>query len=258
MLILISPAKKLDFDTDSITEQFTYPEFLSESQELIDILRGYSSSDISKLMKLSNNLADLNMQRYQEWSQPFHPQNAKASILAFKGDVYAGINADTFTEDNLNFAQQHLRILSGLYGLLKPLDLMQPYRLEMGTRLKNGRGSNLYEFWGEIITQAINDALLSSGTDTIINLASNEYFKSVKPKLLNGHLITPQFKEEKENEFKMIGIYAKRARGLMSRYIIENEITDVAQIKSFNWENYQFNPEQSSEKYWTFTRLSTK
>lgn len=254
MLILISPAKKLDFDTAPITERFTQCEFLSEAQELIDTAKQLSKDDIAKLMHLSDNLAQLNVDRYQSWSQPFTPQNAKPALLAFKGDVYAGMNADTFTEANLNFSQQHLRMLSGLYGLLRPLDLMQPYRLEMGTRLANPRGKNLYEFWGSQITNAVNKALAESGSDTLVNLASNEYFKSIKTQQLDGQLITPQFKEYKDGAYKIIGIYAKRARGLMSRYIIENEIIDVQGIKAFDWEGYAYCEELSSELQWVFTR----
>lgn len=258
MLILISPAKKLDFETAPITERYTQPEFLDDAQELIDVAKGYSVEDLAKLMHLSDKLAQLNVDRYQSWSRPFKPQNAKPALLAFKGDVYAGMNADTFTETNLDFAQSHLRMLSGLYGLLRPLDLMQPYRLEMGTRMENPRGKNLYEFWGMQITEAVNQALSESGGEAIINLASTEYFKSVKPKSLNGTLITPQFKEEKDGNFKMIGIFAKRARGLMSRYIIENELIDPEAIKAFDWEGYCYNSELSSGSNWVFTRSSLK
>ncbi len=254
MLILISPAKKLDFATAPISDRFTQCEFLADAQQLIDTLKPLGQGEIAKLMHLSDNLAKLNVERYQHWSQPFTPQNAKAAILAFKGDVYAGMNADTFTEANLDFAQRHLRILSGLYGLLRPLDLMQPYRLEMGTRLDNPRGKNLYEFWGEKITQAVNQAALAAGGTGIINLASAEYFKSVKPRQLQVPLITPQFKECKNGEYKIIGIYAKRARGLMSRYIIDNELTAAEALKTFTWEGYAYNEALSSEAEWVFTR----
>lgn len=258
MLILISPAKKLDYDTAPITDDYTTPDFLDDSAELIEQLRRCSVEDIRELMKLSENLAELNVKRYQDWSRPFTPQNAKQALLAFKGDVYVGLNADTLSAANLDFAQRHLRILSGLYGLLRPLDLMQAYRLEMGTRFENQRGKNLYEFWDTRITKAANDALAANGGDSVINLASGEYFKSIKPKQLDGRLITPQFKEEKDGRYKMIGIFAKRARGLMSRYIIENELRDAEAIKGFNWENYQFNTELSSDNEWVFTRPSAK
>ena len=257
MLILISPAKKLDFDTAPITDRFTQCDFLSDAQVLINTAKQLSKDEIAKLMHLSDKLAELNVHRYQRWSQPFTPQNAKAALLAFKGDVYAGMNADTFTSANLDFAQQHLRMLSGLYGLLRPLDLIQPYRLEMGTHIANPRGKNLYEFWGILITEAVNEALTHSGSNTLINLASNEYFKSVKAKQLKGQVITPQFKEYKDGSYKMIGIYAKRARGLMSRYIIENELVDVQCIKDFNWEGYSYNEEQSNDVQWVFTRHSS-
>lgn len=254
MLILISPAKKLDFETAPITDRHTQCAFLDDAQELINTVKQLSQTEIAKLMHLSDNLAELNVQRYQDWSLPFNPQNAKAALLAFKGDVYAGMNADTFTEANLSFAQQHLRMLSGLYGLLRPLDLMQPYRLEMGTRLSNPKGKNLYEFWGEKITDAVNQAVSESGSDMLLNLASNEYFKSVKTKQLNGQLITPQFKEYKDGDYKVIGIYAKRARGLMSRYIIENELIDAQGIKAFDWEGYSYNKALSDDANWVFTR----
>jgi hypothetical protein len=254
MLILISPAKKLDFDTAPITDRFTQCDFLGDAQTLINTAKQLSKDEIAKLMHLSDKLAQLNVDRYQSWRQPFTPQNAKPALLAFKGDVYAGMNADTFTEANLDFAQQHLRMLSGLYGLLRPLDLIQPYRLEMGTRLANPRGKNLYEFWGMQITTAVNKAVVPSGSDTLINLASNEYFKSVKTQQTNGQLITPQFKEYKDGAYKIIGIYAKRARGLMSRYIIENELIDAQDIKAFDWEGYAYNPELSTEHHWVFTR----
>lgn len=254
MLILISPAKKLDFDTAPITEDYTQCGFLDDAQELINTAKQLSKDDIAQLMHLSDKLAELNVDRYQQWSQPFKPQNAKPALLAFKGDVYAGMNADTFTQANLDFSQQHLRILSGLYGLLRPLDLMQAYRLEMGTRLSNPRGKNLYEFWGDKITTAVNQALGESGSDSLINLASNEYFKSVKTKQLKGQVITAQFKEYKDGDYKMIGIYAKRARGLMSRYIIENEIIEARDIKAFDWEGYRYKPELSGDSNWVFTR----
>lgn len=254
MLIVISPAKKLDFDTAATTESFTQPDFLNDAQALIDVLKGHSKADISKLMKLSDALSELNVERYQTWTQQCTPQSAKQALLAFKGDVYAGMNADTLNEKELAFAQDHLRILSGLYGVLRPLDLMQPYRLEMGTALATERGKNLYEFWGNTITHAVNDALKSSGSDTLINLASAEYFKSVKTKDINGEIIVPQFKDLKDGAYKMIGIYAKRARGLMSRYIIENAITDAQAIQGFNWEGYVFNESLTAGNQWVFTR----
>lgn len=254
MLIVISPAKKLDYDTPVKTQLATHPDFLEHSQQLINTLRNYSALDLAELMHLSMNLANLNFDRYHDWSQNITPDNAKQCLLAFKGDVYAGMDAESFGEQDLAYAQDHLRILSGLYGLLKPMDMMMPYRLEMGTKLENSRGKNLYEFWGEIITNAINDQLKAQGDDVLVNLASNEYFKSVKPKLVNGRIITPQFKERKGDAYKMIGIYAKKARGLMSRYIITNRIEEPEDLKNFDMDGYTFDELQTKGDQWVFTR----
>lgn len=254
MLIVISPAKKLDFENPAQTDVFTNNEHLDDAQLLINTLREKSPEDIGQLMHISESLSTLNHQRYQDWQTPFNLQNAKQALLAFKGDVYAGLNADTFNEHELAFAQKHLRMLSGLYGVLRPLDLMQPYRLEMGTRLNNIRGKTLYEFWGARITDSINAALKESGSDTLINLASQEYFKSVHADSLDGHIITPHFKELKNGKLKVIGIYAKRARGLMSRFIIENKITSVEDIKVFSWDGYRYDHTVSDEKNWIFSR----
>lgn len=254
MLIIISPAKKLDFESIPQTDEFTLPDCLEDSSELIDTLREYSPKQLEKLMHLSSNLAQLNFERYRDWSLPFKPQNAKQSILTFKGDVYAGMNIESFSDDDLNYTQDHLRILSGLYGLLRPLDLMQPYRLEMGTRLENGRGKNLYEFWGTIITDLLNKQLREMGTDTLVNLASNEYYKSVKAKAIEGRIITPVFKEKKDDTYKVIGIYAKKARGMMSAFILKNQLTQAEQIKKFNEAGYAYNPKLSTESDWVFSR----
>ena len=254
MLIVISPAKTLDYETPAKTKVFTAPDYLDYSQQLINRLRNLSSLDISELMKVSTKIADLNFDRYETWKKPFTPKNAKQAILAFKGDVYTGLDAETFKADDFKFAQNHLRVLSGLYGLLRPLDLMQPYRLEMGTKLDTEKGKNLYEFWGSDITQGLNKQLKKIKSDTLINLASNEYFKSVKPKELNATIITPAFKEYKNGEYKMIGIYAKKARGLLSRYIIKNKLSDPEDLKSFNEEGYRFNKTLSKGNNWVFTR----
>ena len=206
-------------------------------------------------MHLSTNLAQLNYDRYKAWHLPFNPQNAKQAILTFKGDVYAGINIESFSDDALDFTQNHLRILSGLYGLMRPLDLMQPYRLEMGTRLENERGKNLYEFWGSQITERLNAQLKAIKSDTLVNLASNEYFKSVKPKEIQGKIITPVFKEKREDgSYKIIGIYAKKARGMMSAYILKNNLEDVEQIKQFTEAGYLYNPKLSTATDWVFCR----
>jgi cytoplasmic iron level regulating protein YaaA (DUF328/UPF0246 family) len=205
-------------------------------------------------MGISDKLGVLNYDRYQEWSTPFTEDNAKQAVLAFNGDVYTGLDANSFKADEFKFAQKHLRILSGLYGLLKPLDLMQPYRLEMGTKFANQRGKDLYQFWGETITEALNKQLKSVKSDVLVNLASNEYFKSVKPKLLNAEVITPVFKDWKGDKYKIISFYAKKARGLMAAYIIKNKLTDVEAIKGFDYEGYCFNEGMSSAKEWVFTR----
>jgi len=254
VLIVVSPAKKLDYETPPTIDKATLPGYLDQSQILIDRLRQYSAIDLAELMHLSMNLAELNFDRYEQWQQQVDDATGKQCVLAFKGDVYQGLDAESFSEDDLEYAQEHLRILSGLYGLLKPLDLMRPYRLEMGTKLQNERGKNLYEFWGTRITDAINEQLKKQGDDVLINLASNEYFKSVKPKLLEGRIITPQFKEKKNGQYKMIGIYAKKARGLLSRYILLNRLDNPEEIKSFDVEGYAFNEALSKGDNWVFTR----
>jgi len=254
MLIVVSPAKKLDYDTPAKTKTKTMPDFLDDSQILIDRLREFSALDIAELMHVSMKIAELNFDRYEGWTSDLNTDNAKQAMFAFKGDVYGGLDADSFSAADIKFAQKHFRMLSGLYGLLRPLDLMYPYRLEMGTRLDNERGKNLYEFWGSTITGAINKQLKATKSDVLINLASNEYFKSVKPKELNGEIITPAFKEYKNGEYKMIGIYAKRARGLLSRYIIQNQLSNPEDIKNFDEEGYKFNKKLSKGNNWVFTR----
>ncbi len=263
MLLLISPAKKLDFESVAQTDLFTLPDFLDKSQELIDTLLPYSTEQLGKMMKISQNLSALNYQRYHDWHTPFNGQNAKQAISTFKGDVYTGMNVESFDNSQLEFAQQHLRILSGLYGLLRPLDLMQPYRLEMGTKLPNNQGKNLYEFWGDNITIAINEQLKNTQSKYVINLASHEYFKSVKTQLLDTPIITPIFKELRidkvnGNHYKIISLLAKRARGMMSAYILKNKITDINKIKNFNEANYAYNEELSEGNNWVFTRDMNK
>jgi cytoplasmic iron level regulating protein YaaA (DUF328/UPF0246 family) len=254
MLIVVSPAKTLDYDTPAKTTVLTQPDYLDKSQELISRLRQLSSLDISELMKVSTKIADLNFDRYESWDKRFTEKNAKQAVLAFKGDVYTGLNAETFSAKDFTFAQQHLRILSGLYGLLRPLDLMQPYRLEMGTKLSTAHGKNLYEFWGSTITEGLNAQLKKIKADTLINLASNEYFKAVKPKELKGEIITPAFKEFKDGDYKMIGIYAKKARGMLSRYIIKHQLSDPQDIKAFDEEGYKFSKKLSQGNTWVFSR----
>ncbi len=259
MLLLISPAKKLDFETISQTEIFTLPDFLEQSQQLINTLLPYSAQQLGKLMNISDKLSELNHQRYKDWHTPFTKQNAKQAISTFKGDVYTGMNIESFSDKQLTFAQQHLRILSGLYGLLRPLDLIQPYRLEMGTRVKNIIGKNLYEFWGETISRAINKQLKDSQSQYLINLASNEYFKSVKPELLDVPVITPVFKElrndkVKGDSYKIISLLAKRARGMMSAFILKNKLSHIEDIKQFNQAGYTYNNKLSTVNDWVFTR----
>ncbi|WP_458024609.1 peroxide stress protein YaaA [Providencia stuartii] len=254
MLITISPAKTLDYESPLATHSFTQPELLNESQQLIEVCRKLSPADISSLMKISDKLAGLNAARFGEWHADFTPENARQAILAFKGDVYTGMQAETFSAQDFEFAQQHLRILSGLYGLLRPLDLMQPYRLEMGTRLKNPRGKDLYEFWGNIITDKLNKALADQGDNVLVNLASDEYFKAVNSQKLDGVIIKPVFLDEKNGKYKVISFYAKKARGLMSRFIIQNKLTKTDQLADFNLEGYQFDESQSKGNELVFTR----
>lgn len=258
MLLVISPAKALDYETPPTTARFSQPDFLDDAAELIDILQKCTPADIAGLMSLSDKLATLNVARYASWSRPFAADNAKQALLAFNGDVYEGLAATTLDEAALAWAQDHLRILSGLYGVLRPLDLMQPYRLEMGTRLSNPRGKDLYAFWGERITAELNrllDGEREAGRDAVlVNLASEEYFKSVKPRLLKGRLVAPVFEDWKDGRYKIISFYAKRARGLMSRYAIENRIDDVEALKGFDNEGYAFAADASDGDTWVFRR----
>ncbi|WP_259782823.1 peroxide stress protein YaaA [Aestuariispira ectoiniformans] len=254
MLVVVSPAKKLNFEDLAPFETHSQPDFLDHSEELIDVARKLTRADLGRLMKISDTLADLNYQRYQAFSQPFDLGNAKQAALAFSGDTYVGLDASSLSEEDFAFAQNHFRILSGLYGLLRPLDLMQPYRLEMGTRLQNDRGSDLYSFWGDIITNAINEALESQQDKTLINCASNEYFKAVRPKKLVGRVITPVFKEIKAGQAKVLGMFAKRARGMMARYVIENRLETPEGIKDFTTGGYQYRPDLSNDSDWVFTR----
>lgn len=252
MLIVISPAKTLDFDTPPPTLQHSQPDFLKDSQQLVEQLRELSPPQLAELMGISHKLADLNFGRYLDWKRPFTKKNAKQALLAFKGDVYTGLQAEDLSLEDLGWAQQHLRILSGLYGVLRPLDLMQPYRLEMGTALGNGRGKDLYAFWGERVTKALNKAL--QGQPVLINLASNEYFKAVRPEALDAEIITPVFKDWKSGKYKIISFFAKKARGMMTRYIIQNRIEDPEAIKGFDMAGYQYNSAMSEGNQWVFVR----
>ncbi|TEW54565.1 peroxide stress protein YaaA [Psychromonas sp. RZ22] len=255
MIVVISPAKTLNFDTPATTTEYSQADLLTESQRLIDRCKQLSMQDVASLMKVSDKIAGLNVARFAQWQTPFSLDNdAKQCLFAFKGDVYTGLDAETLTDKTLQYAQQNLRILSGLYGLLRPLDLMLAYRLEMGTRLDNERGTNLYQFWGELITEKLNLKLQEVGSQYLVNLASNEYFKAVKTKQLNATVITPIFKDQKNGQYKVISFYAKKARGLMARYIMENEITDIELLKAFSVDGYYFVEAASNETNLVFQR----
>lgn len=254
MLIVISPAKSLDFNTPSVTESYTIPEMLGESEKLVGRLKKMSPKQLSNLMGISTNLGELNFQRYQSWHLPFKPENAKQAILAFSGDVYQGLDAGNLSEELLELAQTKLRILSGLYGVLKPLDIIQPYRLEMGTKMKYQRSNDLYAFWKNKITLAVNKAISESGSDVLVSLASNEYFKSIDRKKIKARIVTPEFKDLKNGQYKMISFFAKKARGLMTRFILENDISDVDNLQAFDLEGYHFNPRLSKPETPVFTR----
>lgn len=254
MLAVISPAKTLDFETPPLTEAHSCPDFLDQSQLLINKLRRLSGKKLISLMSISRDLATVNLQRYQAWQPPFTPNNAKQALMAFKGDVYTGFDLAAFREEDFAYAQSHLRILSGLYGLLRPLDLIQPYRLEMGTKLPTRRGKDLYRFWGSIPTQALNNALEESASEVLVNLASNEYFTAVKPKDLKARVVTPVFKDLSGKEYKVISFFAKKARGAMSDFIIRNRIKDPKRLQEFSGLGYDFNLDLSSDDQWVFTR----
>ena len=254
MLVVLSPAKTLDYETPAPFSLFSQPLLLAQSQLLIKRCQNLSMQDIASLMKVSDKIAGLNVARFAQWRVPFSLDNAKQAVFAFQGDVYTGLQAQTLTDETLNYAQKHLRILSGLYGLLRPLDLMQAYRLEMGLRLDNERGNNLYQFWGHLITQALNQALQAQGDQWLINLASNEYFKAVKKKELNGLIITPIFKDQKNGQYKVISFYAKKARGLMARYIVDQQLTSIEQLKEFAVDGYYFVESESTENELVFYR----
>lgn len=254
MLSVISPAKTLDFESDCPPHKASECDYLDAADELITELRRLSKARLADLMDISPALAELNHQRYRDWSIPLSEDNARAAIFAFKGDVYTGLTLETYSGADLKFAQKHLRILSGLYGLLRPLDLMFPYRLEMGTTLKTRRGKNLYEFWGDRLSEGVNAALAKSGTEVLVNLASQEYFKAISPAKLNGRIVTPHFKEKKNGEYKIVSFFAKKARGMMVDYLIKNEINEPEPMKSFDTDGYRFNPALGDSDNWVFTR----
>lgn len=254
MLIVISPAKSLDFDSPATTKTFSQPDMLDKSEALINVLSTKSPHDIQQLMGVSENLAELNVERYHQWSRPFKPSNAKQAVLAFQGDVYQGLEAENFTEKQLQYAQDHLRILSGLYGTLRPLDLMQAYRLEMGTKLAVDSHQNLYQYWGLDITNKINDQLQAIDSKTLVNLASNEYFKSIKVKELNGNIITPQFKDWKNGQYKMISFFAKKARGQMAAWLLKNKVKSAAKLIKYDIDGYRYSEADSTPDKPVFLR----
>lgn len=254
MLSVISPAKTLDYESPVTTNKSTQPEFLERSAALIEDARRLDPADIRSLMGVSENIAALNHQRFMDWHAPFDKSNARQAILAFKGDVYTGLEAETLNASQLAFAQKHLRILSGLYGLLRPLDLMQAYRLEMGLRFANSGGKNLYEFWGDTLTESLNKQIKKTGTPLLLNLASNEYFKAVKPGALKADVVTPVFKDLKNGKYKIISFFAKKARGQMARYVIDKEINDIAALKKYRVGGYRYNAAESSARELVFTR----
>jgi cytoplasmic iron level regulating protein YaaA (DUF328/UPF0246 family) len=244
----------LDYESSLPTKKFTEPDFSGESAELIEILKEKSSEDIKALMGLSDKLAALNVDRYRTWEQPFTTDNARQGLFAFKGDVYVGLDAYSFSDEDIQFAQDHLRILSGLYGVLRPLDLMQPYRLEMGTKLVNAKGKNLYEFWADKIANSINEAQPAGEKKVLVNLASNEYFSSVKKGVLESEIVTPAFYDWKNGKYKIISFFAKKARGYMAAWIIKNRITGPEEFPSFNIGGYKYSGEQSTADKPVFLR----
>ncbi|MDB5796966.1 MAG: yaaA [Paucimonas sp.] len=254
MLIVLSPAKTLDYETPTPVQDYTRCDFLPRSAELIEQLRQLSPQEVGSLMSISDPLAQLNADRFARWSPRFSKTNSRQAIFAFNGDVYEGLQARSLSPRAIDWAQQHIRILSGLYGLLRPLDRMQPYRLEMGTRLANGRGRDLYAFWGEDLSRNLAAILKSQKAKALVNLASEEYFKAVKPALLGVPVITPVFEDWKDGRYKIISFHAKRARGLMARYAALKGISDPAKLQAFDSEGYAFDPEASRERAWVFRR----
>jgi cytoplasmic iron level regulating protein YaaA (DUF328/UPF0246 family) len=254
MITLLSPAKTLDFETPDTITELTIPRFNLEANRLIRILKKKKVEEIKSMMHLSDNLAVLNRKRYKTFSKEYTDENSKSAIMAFKGDVYTGLEAETLDKSSLEYVNKHVRILSGLYGLLLPFDRMQPYRLEMGTRLENKKGTNLYHFWGDMISKSLNKELKEMGTDTIVNLASNEYYKAVDKKKLKANVINIDFREEKDGEYQFVSFFAKKARGTMTRYIAENKITNPSDLRGFDYDNYRFEESKSSENSLLFVR----
>lgn len=254
MLIIVSPAKNLDFKPQNLLNEYSLPEFTSQSEQLITALRKLTPKEIARLMEVNMSIAELNFQRYMAWQLPFTPDNAKQAILAFNGEVYRGLKAMTFRADDFKYAQEHFRVLSGLYGVLRPLDLIQPYRLEMGIKLETPGAENLYRFWGNRITEKLNEALTAMKKPVLVNLASSEYFKAINTKILNARVINIEFFENKNGNYRTIVVYTKKARGMMSRFILLNRLTEPDDMKAFDEEGYIFNPRLSKGDNWVFTR----
>ncbi len=255
MLIILSPSKTLDYETAVPSSTATHPRLLKRSNELVDVLRGFSTAQLAELMSVNEKIAALNVERYQKWKRPFTAKNSRQALFAFKGELYNGLDVWSLTDKDLEYAQQHLRILSGLYGSLRPMDRMMPYRLEMATKLSVNRAvKNLYQFWGDTLTEQINADLVTDKKPVLINLASNEYYKAIRPKILNAKVITPVFKEFKNGKYKVLSVYAKQARGRMARYIIKKKLSNVQKIKDFSASDYVWNASLSTDSQWVFTR----
>lgn len=254
MLFVLSPAKTLDFDSAAPTKTLTAPRFVDDAAQLIAVLRRLSPAQVASLMGVSDAIAALNVARYADWVPAELPPQAKAAIFAFAGDVYEGFDATSLTARQVTYAQKHVRILSGLYGVLRALDALQPYRLEAGTRLANPRGRDLYAFWGEKVTRSLNEELASHKEKVLCNLASIEYFKLVRPKLLNATVVTPLFEDYKDGHYKQISFYSKKARGMMARYAAQHNITKARDLRGFDIEGYRFNEAASTETTWMFRR----
>ncbi len=252
MLVIVSPAKKLDFESSAPISDYVEPKFIEKSEVLIKELKKCSPAEISKMMKLSEALTNLNVGRYKSFKTPFTPENAKQAIFSFKGDTYVGLDAESLNKTQIKYAQNHLRILSGLYGVLSPLELIQPYRLEMGTKFSCNGSKNLYEFWKEDLTAELNTILKKE--KILVNCASGEYSGAVDFSRLNGEVVTPVFKDKKNDQYKIIGLFAKRARGMMARFIIENKVTEMEALKGFDSDGYKFNPSMSEGNELVFTR----
>ena len=254
MITLLSPSKKLNLDSQDIIDHYTQCEFIKSAETLANEAKNLTENDLKDLMDISDKLAKLNRERFDRWALPFNQENAKQAVLAFDGGVYSGLKADTFSEKDFTFAQDHLRILSGLYGILKPLDLIQPYRLEMGVGFQNPRGKDLYAFWKESITKSLNKTLKKHSSPVIINCASIEYFSAIDLSKLNGDILSIVFKEYRDGELKFISFNAKKARGLMTQYIMKNKIDKLSDIKDFNYEDYKFDSKLSEDNTFVFTR----